>query len=153
MDKSIKNLKPCCLLLVLMLNIQPLSFSQSKSNQQIAENQNMDSIMQIYSLHNVYFDVESVDIRETEIENLEHILALLNKYPDIVLEIKGHADKRENQRISSLRSKSVFDWFVEHDIAKSRLVYKGLGAVYPAFTEGNPESNQLNRRVEFSIVK
>jgi len=126
----------------LILNIQPLSFSQSTSNQQIAEGPKPWILLCKYTLlHNVYFDVESVEIRKAEIENLEQILALLNKYPDIVLEIKGHADKRENQRISSLRSKSVFDWFIKHDIAKNRLVYKGLGAVYPAFTEGNPESN------------
>lgn len=153
MDKSIKNLKPCYLLLVLVLNIQPLSFSQSKSNQQIVENQNMDSIVQLYSLRNVYFDVESVEIREADLGSLEQLLVLLKKYPDIVLEIKGHADKKENQRISTLRSKTVFDWFIEHDIAKNRLVHKGLGAIYPAFTENNPESNQLNRRVEFSIIK
>ncbi len=132
-----------------------LSFSQPKTNNTDIENINNkpDSIIHVYPLQNIYFDFDSNTLRTVDLQNLEQIVLLLKQYPDLILEIKGHTDNQEMQSLSTKRSQTVYEWFLIQGIEKQRIKYKGMGATYPIVSNNYPENRQLNRRIEFNVIK
>ncbi len=113
---------------------------------------NLDSVIQIYTLRNVYFDFGSKTIRNDDVENLKEIVLLLKNNPELKLEIVGHVDNKEVKGLSVERAQEVFEWFINQGIEK-RITYKSVGNIYPILSNNNPEYRQINRRVEFKITK
>lgn len=144
--------------LTLIFGIHYLMYSQSTLNKtnnisNVVTANNSDSVIELFPLRNIYFDFGSTNIRQVDIKNLEQIVIFLNKYPTIKLEINGHTDNQETQSLSTSRSQVVYSWFINHGIEKQRIIYKGMGNVYPISSNNNPESRQLNRRIEFSVAE
>lgn len=141
---------------VLLFGTMALQAQQS-SNQNTANlpaiQSSVDSLVEIYVLRNIYFDFRSKELRTTEVENLEKILYLLKKHPNVKLEIIGHADNKEVQSLSLSRAHTIYQWFINHSIEKQHITYKSMGAVNPIVSNSNSEYRQLNRRVEFNITK
>lgn len=148
-----KHFLSLCFLLGIIVLLQ----AQQSTNQAITnaplKNNHLDSVVTVYALQNIYFDAGSNNLREADIATLDEILIFLKTYPELKLEIKGHTDNKEIQSLSLSRSQNIFQWFINQGIEKQRLIYKGLGATYPIATNNNPESRQLNRRIEFNVMK
>ncbi|WP_431134965.1 OmpA family protein [Psychroserpens mesophilus] len=114
----------------------------------------------------IYFDYDKYDIRyDAEVE-LQKVLAVMNQYPDMVVDIKSHTDCRGkaeyNERLSENRAQATRDYLVSKGIDASRLTAKGYGESQLVNDCGcEPTNNsdcteaqhQLNRRSEFIIVK
>jgi len=88
----------------------------------------------------------------------------LNEYPNVEIELGAHTDSKGsddyNQTLSHNRAKSCMDYIINiGKIPASRVSFKGYGETVPVApnnnTDGsdNPEGRQLNRRVEFKIMK
>ncbi|MER3497850.1 MAG: hypothetical protein C4308_04060 [Chitinophagaceae bacterium] len=97
-------------------------------------------------------------------ETLEELLALLNRKPNLKIEIQGYVcctpassdgldlDTKKPD-LSVQRAKMVYDYLVEMGIEKTRLSYKGFGGNNKIIEDENTEYNRmLNRRVEIKIV-
>jgi outer membrane protein OmpA-like peptidoglycan-associated protein len=97
----------------------------------------------------IRFDPNETELPHTSVATLEALREILHARRDLVLEIRGHADKRERrpQALSERRAQLVFDWFVRHDVSAVQLRLVGRGAELPAFGE---DHWQHNARVEFS---
>lgn len=114
----------------------------------------------------IYFDYDKSNIRyDAEVE-LQKVLAVMNKYPDMIVDIKSHSDCRGeadyNEKLSEKRAQSTRNYLISKGIDASRLTAKGYGEtqlVNDCGCESNNESDcteeehQLNRRSEFIIVK
>jgi outer membrane protein OmpA-like peptidoglycan-associated protein len=55
--------------------------------------------------------------------------------------------------LSDNRAKSVKDYILSKGIAVNRIISHGYGETKPVATNENDEGRQLNRRVEFTILK
>jgi outer membrane protein OmpA-like peptidoglycan-associated protein len=148
----------------------------------ISENLNLDSLIkagykvihkdlylvpieigQVFRLNNVFFDFDKYFLRPESFTELNRVVAFLNEYPNIEIEMSAHTDSRGsdeyNITLSHNRAKSVMEYILSKGIAASRIVSKGYGETKPvagneqADGSDNAEGRQLNRRVEFTIMK
>jgi outer membrane protein OmpA-like peptidoglycan-associated protein len=86
---------------------------------------------------------------------LDQVVNLLNKYPDIKLEIGIHTDNQgiqtNNIWFSLARAQIIADYLINRGINGKRLTTKGYGGTRPVASNINPTERKLNRRVDFTI--
>lgn len=111
----------------------------------------------------IYFDFDSSIIRDDAKPELNKIIAVMNKYKDMIINIESHTDSRGsaeyNEKLSSRRAKSTYDYFIEQGIKKPRITsHKGFGEYQLTNDCGDgikcdDDQHQKNRRTEFVIEK
>jgi outer membrane protein OmpA-like peptidoglycan-associated protein len=83
---------------------------------------------------------------------LADLAAFLKQYPNVRIQVEGHADSRGtetyNMRLSRRRAESVSAFLLENDIPSVRVKTVGLGEKQPLVEEENEEAWAKNRRVE-----
>ena len=108
-------------------------------------------------LKDIYFDFDSWELHPRSFVELRKLLKILEEYPTMTIEIIGHTDSigadRYNKYLSRKRAKSVVTYLIENAVKAQRLNYKGEGEATPIATNKTEDGRQLNRRVEFKIVK
>jgi outer membrane protein OmpA-like peptidoglycan-associated protein len=114
-------------------------------------------IGQVVRLNNVFFDFDKWDLRPESFMELDRVVTLLNENGTIEIEMSAHTDSRGsddyNFKLSDNRARSVMDYIIAKGIAASRITSKGYGETKPVVPNDTDENRQLNRRVEFTIVK
>ncbi|HUH01784.1 MAG TPA: OmpA family protein [Kofleriaceae bacterium] len=113
---------------------------------------------QIRITEKIQFGYNSAEIEEVSFSLLDEIAAVLVDNPQIeTLHIEGHTDKRgsaaHNRKLSKSRATSVMTYLAEKKVAKARLVAIGHGPDQPIADGDDEAAHELNRRVEFKIVK
>nr|WP_246440120.1 OmpA family protein [Rhabdobacter roseus] len=115
----------------------------------------------VYQLNNIYYDLDKFSIRSDAAKELNRVVALLNKYPELTVELRSHTDSRAsddyNAKLSERRARAAYDYIVRRGISPMRLVAKGYGEseLLNKCANGVPCSeaeHQLNRRTEFKIL-
>jgi outer membrane protein OmpA-like peptidoglycan-associated protein len=114
----------------------------------------------------IYFDYGKDAIRPDAATELDKIVKILKRHPEIVIELGSHTDCRSsirfNNDLSDRRAKSSVKYLVEHGIAEDRLYGKGYGESRlvnkcecedQKAVECSEEQHQQNRRTEFVIKK
>lgn len=142
----------------------------------ISENLNLDSLVKsghkiihkdlylvpieigaVVRLNNVFFDFDKWDLRPESFVELNRVVKLLDENPSIEIEMSAHTDSfgsdEYNVVLSGNRAKSVMDYILSQGIPSSRIISNGYGETKPIATNETPEGRQLNRRVEFTILK
>ncbi len=142
----------------------------------ISENLNLDSLVkagykeihkdlylapieigQVVRLNNVFFDFDKSDLRNESFVELDRVIKLLKDNPAIEIEMSAHTDSKGadtyNLKLSDGRAKSVREYIVSKGIAPERIISQGYGESKPVATNETDEGRQLNRRVEFKILK
>lgn len=113
----------------------------------------------------IYFDFDKFNIRyDAEVE-LQKVLAVLNKYPSMTIDVRSHTDCRAtmayNERLSENRAQSTRQYLIDNGIDSGRITAKGYGEsrlVNDCGCEPTNESScseeehQLNRRSEFIVT-
>ncbi|MDA6070008.1 OmpA family protein [Flavobacterium sp. AC] len=108
----------------------------------------------------IYFDYNLWYIRKESKVILGRVVALMKKYPDMVIEIGSHTDSRGNEKfnenLSQKRANSTRDFIIELGINAKRVQAKGYGESVPIIkckTDDacSEEEHELNRRSEFVI--
>lgn len=111
----------------------------------------------------IYFDFDKWDIREDAKPELNKIIAVMNKYKDMIIHIESHTDSRGsakyNEVLSSKRAESTYNYFIESGIDPKRITsHKGYGEYQLTNDCGDgkdcdEDQHQANRRTEFVIEK
>lgn len=112
-------------------------------------------------INNIYFDFDKFNIRPDAALELDKLINLMkNDYPELIVEIRSHTDKRGsnqyNEGLAERRAKATYDYMIANGIAPERIqTYKGYGETKPAIEceRCNKTEHQLNRRSMFSVVK
>jgi len=111
------------------------------------------------SLIDVQFDVAKSTIRPESRPAIQKVIDLMNQYPSMTVELRGHTDSTNstgdpqyNQKLSQARAEAVRTAVVESGIKASRISAKGFGDSMPVATNTTPEGRQRNRRTEFVIL-
>ena len=114
-------------------------------------------IGQIVQLNNIFFEFASHELIEKSHSELDRVVKLMKKYPEIKIEISGHTDnigkKERNQKLSKRRAQSVTDYLIKNGISESRIITKGFGVSRPLVKGDSEQARQKNRRVEFKILE
>jgi outer membrane protein OmpA-like peptidoglycan-associated protein len=113
----------------------------------------------------IYFDFDKFDIRRDAELELQKVLAVLNKYPTMTIDIRSHTDCRGtmsyNERLSNNRAQSTRQYLVDKGVAVDRLTAKGYGESRLLNNCGcepkndsncSDEEHQVNRRSEFIVT-
>ena len=111
----------------------------------------------------VYYDYDQAKLRSDSRDTLAKVMAILNQYPNIVVEVGAHTDgkgtEEYNVALSKRRADAVMNYYVyDKKIAKARLTSKAYGTTQPASSnttadgKDNPTGRALNRRTEFKII-
>ena len=110
----------------------------------------------------IYFDLDKWNIRPDAAEDLEKIIAVMNQYPNMTIDIRSHTDSRQthkyNELLSDRRAKSTLEFMVKNGINRNRLTAKGYGETQLVnnCSDDIPCSeaeHQKNRRSEFIVLK
>jgi OOP family OmpA-OmpF porin len=113
-------------------------------------------------MENVYYDFDKSSLQQESFSTLDRLVASLNQYSTLVIEIRAHTDSKGddkyNMDLSEARAKTVVDYLISKGIDKSRLQGKGYGATIPVAPNkhedgsDDPEGRQKNRRTEFKVL-
>ncbi len=110
-------------------------------------------------LNPIYFDFDKSNITAQAAFELDKLVQIMNKYPDMVISATSHTDSRGsaayNEKLSDRRAKTTVQYVVSKGIDKSRISGEGKGENEPKVSCGSnctEEEHQLNRRSEFIIV-
>ena len=108
-----------------------------------------------FVLKNVYFDTDSDELQPRSFVELDKLLALLRKFPEVNILIVGHTDNEGtaayNEDLSQRRASTVMRYLTDREISASRLSAEGRGQREPVASNDNPEGRQLNRRVVVEV--
>jgi len=112
---------------------------------------------QTIRLNNIFFDFGKSTLRQESNEELNNVVNLLNNNPKMEIEIAGHTDNigsdAANMKLSDDRANAVRNYLISKGISASRITAKGYGETKPIATNDTDEGRQINRRVEFTIMK
>ena len=113
----------------------------------------------------IYFDLDKSLIRKDAAFELAKVLAVMQEYPKMKIDIRSHTDCRQtaqyNEALSDRRAKSTLAWLIKKGIESSRLTAKGYGEsqlINDCGCEPTNQSNcteeqhRANRRSEFIIT-
>lgn len=108
-------------------------------------------------LKNIFFEFNKYDLQEKSITELERVVTFLKDNASIRVEISGHTDNTgtavNNLKLSQNRAQSVANYLTTHGIEPGRIEQKGYGADRPIKPNDTEENRQVNRRIEFRIIK
>jgi outer membrane protein OmpA-like peptidoglycan-associated protein len=112
-------------------------------------------------INTIYFDYDKFNIRRDAALELDKVVAIMKKYPKLIVECGSHTDSRGpdeyNNILSEKRAKATVDYIVSKGIAPNRITGKGYGETQLTNNCSNgvkctEEAHQLNRRTEFVIA-
>lgn len=118
-------------------------------------------LAKLFAIERIYFDLDKSNIRPDAALDISKIIAVLNQYPTMKLQITSHTDSRAsksyNLMLSQKRAQATLDFMVKSGIAKNRLTAKGYGEseLVNKCADGvacSEEEHQQNRRSQFIIT-
>ncbi|EMR04452.1 OmpA family protein [Cesiribacter andamanensis] len=108
-------------------------------------------------MENVMFQQSTAVLLEQSSTALDQVVQLLRENPGMEIMITGHTDNqgssKANLKLSQDRVEAVRSYLLSRGIDAKRIQGKGFGGTRPVASNANPETRQLNRRVEFTILK
>lgn len=111
-------------------------------------------------LNEIRFEFNKSNITQAGAAELDKLVDVMNKYPNMVIYVKAHTDSRGNDKynmsLSDRRAKSTVQYVISKGIAAERISGVGVGESEPKVDCGNnctEEQHAENRRSEFLITK
>jgi len=116
----------------------------------------------LVDVNSIYFDFNSVEITKRAARELDKVISLMRKYPDVIIEGASHTDSRGpshyNLELSTRRAQSTVNYIIKYgNINPNRIFAKGYGEtqILNTCVDGvkcSDSEHALNRRTEFEIV-
>lgn len=140
------------------LEHQQIDFQLQREKEELIPGTNLAEVLNIPI---IYFDFDKSNIRPDAQVELEKVLAVMEEYPDLRINIRSHTDSRGsdayNMALSQRRAKSTLEYLVARGVDRSRLESEGLGEteLVNRCSNGVPCSeaeHQKNRRSEFIVL-
>jgi outer membrane protein OmpA-like peptidoglycan-associated protein/tetratricopeptide (TPR) repeat protein len=107
-------------------------------------------------LNNIFFESNSYTLKNESKTELNTLVDMLTKNPNLKIEIGGHTDnsgiEKDNEALSQNRAKSVYELLISKGIAAERLSYKGYASTKPIADNKTTEGKAKNRRTEFVVT-
>lgn len=106
----------------------------------------------------IQFEVNSADLKQESFALLDEVVQVMQANPQIeMVRVEGHTDSTGkadyNKRLSQQRAQSVMKYLVAKGVASKRLSSEGYGQERPIADNADLAGQEMNRRVEFVILK
>ena len=113
-------------------------------------------VMAPIELSPVYFATESAVLDDLAKRTLDENVAILSEYPDLQVDITGHADSRGpeeyNMGLSQRRAESVRRYLEDAGVNPANLNALGFGESRPVASNETAAGQAKNRRVELEVL-
>lgn len=119
-------------------------------------------LAKVFNIEIIHFDLDKHNIRKDAAIDLQKIIAVMQQYPQIKIDVRSHTDSRAsdkyNRKLSGLRAESTINYMIKNGIAADRLTGRGYGEtqLVNKCSDGvscTEEEHQRNRRSEFIITE
>ena len=111
---------------------------------------------------NIMFEFDKYKLNELAEKDVERLYTIMNQYPELSVEVTGHADamgpEMYNFELSLKRANSVVNYLISKGVDKSRFISRGVGEkqniainVNPDGSD-NPEGRKYNRNAEIRLI-
>ncbi|MBT8261986.1 MAG: PD40 domain-containing protein [Bacteroidia bacterium] len=111
-------------------------------------------------LNPIFFDLDKSNIKPQAAFELDKLVAIMLKYPNMVIKVESHTDNRGNNEynlgLSERRAQSTVQYVISKGVDAARISGEGKGETAPKFDCGancTKEQHDKNRRSEFIIVE
>jgi len=112
---------------------------------------------EIIKLNNVFFIQSKALLKPESYPELDRLAEIMDENPSMIIELEGHTDnqgkKKLNQDLSEKRVVAVMNYLLTKGVSAGRMTGKGFGGSQPILPNDSDEHRQMNRRVEFKIIK
>lgn len=102
------------------------------------------------------FDPDKDKIRAKSRRVLDRIVAVLQRYPQVRIELAGHVDSRSVAAYTGLlshkRADAIRDYFVDKGVDPTRIETRGADANEPLASNKSAAGRARNRRIELSLL-
>jgi len=108
-------------------------------------------------LKNILFQLGESELMPESFAELNRLVKQLKKYPQVEILLEGHTDITgdavENIKLSLERVNSCKKYLVNKGVEGRRIQTRGLGSAKPLKRTGSEKEREINRRVEFKVIK
>ncbi len=115
------------------------------------------SVNETIRLKNIIFQLGESELQPESYGELDKLVRQLKKYQQVEILLEGHTDitgdMDENIQLSLERVNSCKKYLVNKGIESRRIQTKGYGSSRPLKRSGNEKEREINRRVEFKVIK
>ncbi|HEY0975341.1 MAG TPA: OmpA family protein [Solimonas sp.] len=113
-------------------------------------------LQKVIALDGVTFEFNSARLQPNAKGLLNEAQRILQRYPDMQIEVAGHTDSVGNDaynlKLSQQRADAVRDYFLSEGVPAERLTSKGYGEAEPVADNETAAGRELNRRVELRVL-
>ncbi|MDX1409981.1 MAG: OmpA family protein, partial [Saprospiraceae bacterium] len=110
----------------------------------------------VIRLNYLFFETGSAALTDASQYELDNLVQIMNRYPDMQIEIGGHTDNtgdaESNLTLSRERAEAVRQRLVAAGIAEGRISAIGYGQTRPVADNDTPDGRAENRRTEIKIT-
>ena len=106
------------------------------------------------------FDYNKFNIKPQAAFELDKLVEIMKKYPNLKIKVESHSDSRGNadynRKLSDQRAQATVQYVISKGIDESRISGQGFGEDKPIVQCGNnctEEQHQQNRRSDFIIIE
>ena len=113
----------------------------------------------VFRLKNIYYNFNDASIRPDATGDLDNLVKVMKKFPDLEIELSSHTDIRGtddyNINLSDHRAANAVTYLTKHGIDRRRIRGIGYGEskLKVKCTDCTEEEHQINRRTEVKILK
>lgn len=129
---------------------------QAKELEKVAETKRTEQGIITKLKSDILFDTGKSDLKPAAKENISKLAAILKKYPENVITVKGYTDSQGssalNKTLSEKRAMAVKDYLATGGVPESTLSTVGMGPENPVADNGSSDGRAKNRRVEIEIT-
>lgn len=129
---------------------------QQKELDKIAETKRTEQGLITKLKSDILFDTGKADLKPAAKTNISQLAAIMKKYPENVLTIKGYTDitgaAKVNNPLSAKRAEAVRAALIGDGIPAGTVTALGMGAENPVDPGTTKEALAKNRRVEIEIT-
>lgn len=129
---------------------------QQKELDKIAETKRTEQGLITKLKSDILFDTGKSNLKPQAVTNINELAAIMKKYPENVLTIKGYTDDTGSQQVnnplSKQRADAVSKQLVAAGVPAPTVSTIGMGAANPVDPAKTAEARSKNRRVEIEIT-
>jgi len=149
-------------------NVTEIKASKT-NNQNLTKNILLEPIVEFITVRKkkmiktnpIYFDLNSSYLNSTAKLELNKVVEIMKKYPNIVIKCGSHTDSRASEEynvwLSKKRANSTMDYIISKGISSNRISSEGFGETQLVNkcvnnSKCSEAKHQMNRRTEFVII-
>lgn len=129
---------------------------QQKELEKIAETKRTEQGLVTKLKSDILFDSGKADLKPKAKESISQLAAIMKKYPENVLTIKGYTDStgtdKINKPLSAQRAEAVRSQLIASGMPATTITSLGMGSENPVDAGTSKESLAKNRRVEIEVT-